>query len=181
MYSPEYLTLKKFSEAVIITLILMFFQGCGDRMPEIGEQAPDFILNDVDGRKVSLNDFKGKLVFLHFWGDWCSECRSEFPVMQTAYEQFGDERKAEILCVNVGQSKYHVEDFKIEYNVTFTMLVDEYAKTAKRYKIKGIPTTFVLSPEGVVLEIYVGWLTERYIFDRIGRGTIYRSNLQTGS
>ncbi len=173
--------MKKISVAGIITLFLMIMMGCGDRMPEIGEQAPDFILNDVHGREVSLNDFKGKLVFLHFWGDWCSECRSEFPVMQTAYEQFGDETQAEIICVNVGQSKYHVEDFRIEFNVTFPMLVDEFAKTAKRYKIKGIPTTFVLSREGVILEVYVGWLTEQYIFDRLGRGTGNKTDGRTGA
>ncbi|MGD9898736.1 MAG: redoxin domain-containing protein [Calditrichaceae bacterium] len=163
--------MKKISVMGIITLILMLMMGCGDRMPEIGEQAPDFILNDVDGKELSLNDFRGKLVFLHFWGDWCSECRSEFPVMQNAYEQFGEKEQSEILCVNVGQSKYHVDDFRAEFNVTFPMLVDEYAKTAKRYKIKGIPTTFVLSGEGVILEIYVGWLTQKYIFDRIGHRT----------
>ncbi len=172
--------MKKISEAGIITLFLMMMMGCGDRMPEIGEQAPDFLLNDVNGREVSLNDYKGKIVLLHFWGDWCSECRSEFPVMQNSYEKFGDMAQAEILCVNVGQSKYHVEDFQIEFNVTFPMLVDEYAKTAKRYKIKGIPTTFVLSREGVILEVYVGWLTEQYIFDRIGRRTENKTASQNG-
>ena len=116
-----------------------------------------------------MSDFRGKLIFLHFWADWCSECRAEFPRIEKAFETLQGDTDFVILSVNAGQSKYHVEDFKEEFHIRFPMLVDEYAKSAKLYNIKGLPTTLIIDPNGNIVDIHVGWITEKYIIEGIQR------------
>ena len=62
--------------------------------------APDFTLPDPDGRKVSLKDFRGKVVFLNFWATWCESCRDEMPSMERLYGEFKG-KGLEIVAVNV--------------------------------------------------------------------------------
>lgn len=151
-----------------ILFLLFVLPGCGTKI-EVGKPAPDFTVTDLQDKPVKLSDYRGKLVFLHFWADWCSECRAEFPRIEHAYEALKNDSEIAIISVNAGQSKYHVEDFKEEFGLTFPMLVDEYAKSAKLYQVEGIPTTFVIDPNGKIADIHVGWITEKYIFDAVER------------
>lgn len=135
--------------------------GCGGKIDK-GSEAPDFSLKNVEGVQVRFAQQRGKLVLLHFWADYCSECRGEFPRMQKAYLKLRG-YNFELLAVNAGQSKLHVEDFKDEYNITFPMLVDEAAAVAKKYQVRALPTNFVISPDGRILDILVGWASEEYL------------------
>ena len=149
-------------------LLVLLLPGCGNKI-EVGKKAPDFTVTDLQGNSVHLSDFRGKLIFLHFWADWCSQCRAEFPRIEKAYEALKNDTSFVILSVNAGQSKYHVEDFKEEFGIQFPMLVDEYARAAKLYNIKGLPTTLIIDPNGTIVDIHVGWITEKYIYDGVRR------------
>jgi len=160
--------MKSFTFLGALFLLLVFLIGCGTKI-EVGKPAPDFTVTDLQDKPVKLSDYRGKLIFLHFWADWCSECRAEFPRIERAYEALKNDTGFVILSVNAGQSKYHVEDFKEEFGLMFPMLVDEYAKSAKLYQVEGIPTTFVIDQNGTIVDIHVGWITEKYIFDAVER------------
>ena len=62
--------------------------------------APDFTLSNPDGKKLSLKDYRGKLVFLNFWATWCESCREEMPAMERLYREFKGQG-FEVLAVNV--------------------------------------------------------------------------------
>lgn len=148
-----------------IFLILMI--GClASAGPKEGDLAPNFTLNDVDGRRHQLAEYGNSVVLLHFWVDYCANCRSEFPKMQHIYQQLKPEG-LEIVAVNVGQSRAHVIEFQDNYDITFPMLMDPDYNVAKIYQAMAFPITFVINREGKIVKRVLGWMDEtqvRYYF-----------------
>src|SRR6266704_1689255 len=83
----------------------------------IGQQAPDFSIKDQSGRVVKLSDYRGKLVFLNFWGTWCQPCVKEMPAMEKMYQTFKD-RKFQMLAVSIDNDWKEVNEFYQEHNLT---------------------------------------------------------------
>jgi peroxiredoxin len=124
----------------------------------VGYLAPDFKLNDLEGREVRLNDQRGRPVMLNFW-TYCDICKEELPYIQSVYEERGSLLPdLVVLAVNVSQPAEQVEEF-VRYNgFTFTFLVDTWATVASDYYIKEIPTTFFIDRNGVIQDVHVGLL-----------------------
>lgn len=116
-----------------------------------GEKAPDFELTDLQGNKVKLSDYKGKGVFLNFWGTWCKPCQREMPYMQKQYEEYR-KQGVEILAVNVGESNVSVSNFAKRYHLTFPIPLDSSREVTKAYGIGPIPTTFLVDKDGTIIE-----------------------------
>lgn len=134
-----------------------------DRVKE-GSIAPNFVLQSVDGERIELKDLKGKGVFLNFWGTWCGPCKQEFPYMANQYEVFKD-RGVEIVAVNVAESKIAVKNFMESYGVNFPIAMDKDRQVTEAYDITPLPTTFLVNPEGRVIKVIKGTMTERQIYD----------------
>jgi peroxiredoxin len=145
--------------------ITIFILGCGQKpdFQEFGNAKP-FELYDTDSVSHTLENYRGKLVLIHFWADWCTHCRQEFPKIQKAYEKLKPQG-FEILAVNAGQSRKHVLEIKISFNLTFPLLVDEEAETAEIYGVTGLPTSFFVDGEGKIREKHIGWLEEEKILE----------------
>ena len=84
---------------------------------------PDFTLPDPEGKKISLKDFKGKLVFLNFWASWCVPCREEMPAMERLYQQYKTKGFV-ILAVNVKDSRRDALAFIKELKLTYPIVLD---------------------------------------------------------
>ncbi|WP_369456880.1 thiol-disulfide oxidoreductase ResA [Bacillus safensis] len=134
-----------------------------DRVKE-GSIAPNFVLQSVDGDRIELKDLKGKGVFLNFWGTWCGPCKQEFPYMANQYEVFKD-RGVEIVAVNVAESKIPVKNFMESYGVNFPVAMDKDRQVTEAYDIGQLPTTLLLNPEGKVIKVIKGTMTERQIYE----------------
>lgn len=134
-----------------------------DRVKE-GSIAPNFVLQSVDGERIELKDLKGKGVFLNFWGTWCGPCKQEFPYMANQYEVFKD-RGVEIVAVNVGESNIAVKNFMGSYGVNFPVAMDKDRQVTEAYDIGQLPTTLLVNPEGKVIKVIKGTMTERQIYD----------------
>jgi peroxiredoxin len=119
--------------------------------------APDFALTDLDGKPHRLSAYRGKIVLLNFWATWCPPCRKELPSMQRAYEKLRGERFA-MLAVDVGEDEETVLPFTLSTGVelTFPILFDKSGETIKAWPVKGLPTTFVIDPEGRIVYRAVG-------------------------
>ena len=109
--------------------------------------APDFDLKDPQGRPQRLADYRGKPVILNFWATWCPPCREEMPSMQRAYEVLAAEGIA-VIAVNVGEDADAIAQFMEEEPVDFPLPMDTDAKVAQRYHTQGLPTTYVVDPQG---------------------------------
>ena len=157
------MTKKTFALMIFILLIMATSVfAMGDRLrvsgggAAIGSPAIDFTLADIFGADKTLSDYKGKVVFLNFWATWCPPCRNEMPHMQSLYDSmFGED--FEMLAVSIDhKTKAEVSQFISQHGYTFPVLVDPRSKVASRYNVTGIPVTFIINKEGIIVDKVVG-------------------------
>jgi peroxiredoxin len=108
---------------------------------------PDFTLPSLDGKKVSLKDFRGKVVFLNFWATWCVPCREEMPAMEKLYQEF-KEKNFVVLAVNVKDRKADAVNFIKELKLSYPVVIDPDAQVGLLYGAWGLPTTYLIGPKG---------------------------------
>ena len=117
--------------------------------------APDFRLENLDGEIVALSDLKGQVVIVNFWATWCPPCRAEMPSMQRTWQRLKGEGVA-MLAVHVGGNTDKIWSFVGEYGIEFPVLIDPNSKVANAWPMQGLPTTFVVSPQGRIVYQAVG-------------------------
>ncbi|UHD18010.1 TlpA family protein disulfide reductase [Thiocapsa bogorovii] len=110
-------------------------------------QAPEFDLQGPAGEPQRLADHRGKPIILNFWATWCPPCRAEMPSMQRAHETLTDEGVS-VIAVNVGEDAETIARFLSETDVDFPIPMDLDSEVVQSYPVKGLPTTFVIDPEG---------------------------------
>lgn len=111
------------------------------------QATPDFTLPGLDGKKVSLKDFRGKIVFLNFWATWCLPCREEMPAMEKLYNEFRA-KKFVVLAVNVKDRKQDAVNFAQELKLSYPIVFDPEGKVGLLYGAWGLPTTYLIGPDG---------------------------------
>ncbi|HZG85535.1 thiol-disulfide oxidoreductase ResA [Paenibacillus sp.] len=129
---------------------------------QAGDQAPDFVLEDLEGNQVQLSDLKGRGVFLNFWGTWCKPCEQEMPYMESQYHRYKN-LGVEILAVNIAESDIAIESFVERHGLTFPVLKDKDQAVTEAYDIIPIPTSFLIDKNGKVLKVITGAMTEKDI------------------
>lgn len=114
---------------------------------EMGEIAPNFELQTLEGDTVELSDLRGERVLLNFWATWCPPCRAEMPDMQ----KFHENTDVKILAVNLIDTESNpdvVPEFLNELGITFPVLLDEASELANEYEIVAYPTSFMIDADG---------------------------------
>lgn len=132
-------------------MLLAGLSGCAGASPaqaHVDSFAPDFELEDLNGARVRLSDFRGQVVVLNFWATWCPPCRVELPTLQRLEERRGDE--IVLLAISQGEDKADVERFVREGGYTFRVLLDPRLIVGNTYGARSIPTTFVIDQDGVI-------------------------------
>jgi peroxiredoxin len=130
--------------------------------------ATDFKLKDLDGKEVSLSDFKGKKVFLNFWASWCPPCKEEMPDIEKLYEETKDSDLV-ILAVNLGETKNTTKSFIDNNKYNFQVLLDSDQSVANQYNITKIPTSYFIDKEGNIVSTVSGGLTIDAMKDYISK------------
>lgn len=124
----------------------------------------DFTLRNLQGKKVSTEDLRGKFVWINFWATWCPPCRGEMPSMQTVWEKFGGEEFV-LLAVDIRESEQTVRSFVENNNYTFPVLLDKEGQVAKSYGVRAIPSNIFVSPEGKIIGQAIGareWENDKF-------------------
>jgi DsbE subfamily thiol:disulfide oxidoreductase len=111
--------------------------------------APDFTLATPDGRKMSLKDYRGKVVFLNFWATWCPSCRTEMPDMDKLYREFKG-KGLEIVAVNVKDKRDDAMGFVKNMKLTYPIMMDPEGEIGLLYGAWGMPATYLIDRKGVV-------------------------------
>ena len=117
--------------------------------------APSFTLADRSGRQVSLEELRGKVVFLNFWATWCGPCREEMPSLARLAGQI-DGQDAVFVAVSVDEGWEAVDGFVGERPMPFTMLLDRDQSVAGAYGTRKFPESYVIGREGQLLYKVVG-------------------------
>lgn len=139
----------------ILVLGLVWGLALAEDVVEKGKPAPNFTLEDLNGNKVSLSDFKGKVVLLNFWAMFCGPCRAEMPSMERLYQEFKNDGLV-VVAVNWGDNKEAVEKFVKIIELTFVVLVDPERETVEKYPSQYIPYSIVIDRGGIVRDIVIG-------------------------
>ena len=128
-------------------------------------KVPNIVLQDQYGKKHNLADYKGKVVVINFWANWCGYCVREMPDFEKVYKEFGSNSKDVIIigiagpksklnANNVDVSKEEITTFLKKKNITYPTLMDETGKTFDDYGVRAFTTTYVINKKGF-LEGYV--------------------------
>lgn len=122
---------------------------------EVGDFAPDFVSEDVNGDKISLSDFRGKKsVLLIFWATWCGYCAKEKDDLKTFTGRYQD--KIKVLAVDSGESRQTIADYIQKENINFLMLLDEQRKIWNQYLVRGTPSHFLIDKDGKIVTMRPG-------------------------
>jgi len=121
--------------------------------------ALDFTLEDINGNKVALSDYKGKTIFLNFWASWCGPCKYEMPFIEQLYLDNKDSDLV-IVTVNLQESKAVVSKFMSEEKFSFPVWLDSKGDVANQYGVSGIPLSLIVDKDFKIVSAHEGYMTD---------------------
>lgn len=153
-----------FLVALLVFPLLLSPAGTGSARAEApgssrvqkGSMAPDFTLKDLNGKPVTLSQFRGKVVVLNFWASWCPHCREEMPSLERLNEVYGSSNFA-LLAVNVeGDGEGAVKSYLAKNPFNFRVLLDSKLTVQDLYGVYELPETLIINKKGQVVEKVLG-------------------------
>jgi cytochrome c biogenesis protein CcmG/thiol:disulfide interchange protein DsbE len=136
------------------------------RSPLLAKPAAPFTVTLFDGKKVALEDLRGKAVFLNFWASWCTPCRDEARDLEAAWQKVKDNDRV-FLGVALQDNDKDSREFLKEFDVTYPNGKDESGKIAVDYGTWGIPESFFIDPQGRITYKHVGGIRAALVLTKI--------------
>lgn len=133
--------------------------GDADRLPnpQQGFPAPGFELETLTGETTSLADYRGQVVIVNLWASWCGPCRAEMPALERVYTDLKAEGLV-VLGVNstAQDTEADARSFTSEYALTFPILLDRDDIVSQTYRLRSLPSTFIVDRHGVIDAVLIG-------------------------
>jgi peroxiredoxin len=120
-----------------------------------GGRAPSFKVRNLQGEAISLEDLRGRVVFLNFWTTDCPPCAAEMPDLERVAKTFAG-RKFDMMAVSLDLNSDDVARFYRERNLTMPAYIDPHKRVAVKYNVRATPESFIIDPNGNVAKYYVG-------------------------
>lgn len=136
----------------------------------MGQAAPDFVLNDMDGKPLRLSDFKGKPIFLNFFASWCQNCRAEMPDVQATWEA-NKNKGLIVLEVNLTNQDLvsDVAAFVKEFGLTMPVGLDEKGSVTSLYHVGPIPASYFINRQGILSAVQIGAMSRQMMEQRVAK------------
>ncbi len=152
--------MKFLSKCFLLAVLLapLGFMGCSNDLPgvPVSGVAPDFVLPDLSGKQVRLSELRGSVVLLNFWATWCPPCREEVPSLTRLQQLMAGTRFALVtIAVDEGGAAA-VERFFNRTGQRLPTVLDSSGESVRLYGVTGIPETFVIDKQGMVVKKFIG-------------------------
>ncbi|MCK4801559.1 MAG: TlpA family protein disulfide reductase [Anaerolineales bacterium] len=126
---------------------------------EINQPAPELTLFDLDGKEVSLTDYKGEVILVNNWATWCPPCRLEMPEFQVYFENHQDQG-FQVIAIEAGQPENEVRTFVEQLELDFVILLDPENKSLVTFQNSSLPNSFVIDRKGNLRLAWLGAINE---------------------
>ena len=120
-----------------------------------GQPAPGFTLTDVSGQRLSLSEYRGKVVILDFWATWCAPCKEEIPYFVDMQNRLGP-RGLQILGISMDDDERPVRAFQQQFKMNYPVAVGTTQLAEQYGGVLGLPITFVIDPQGRIVSRHIG-------------------------
>ncbi len=141
MIKPGYL--------LIVAVLLLLLSGsliAATELKPYSGVTPALSLDNLKGKPVDLENYKGKVTIVQFWATYCTPCRIEMPSMNRLMTRMGDD--FDILAVNMGETTDEVQQFVDEVKPEFTILMDTDGSALQSWKVFAAPASFIIDAKG---------------------------------
>lgn len=137
--------------ALVVIAAVVGFQLANQNMTQpTSGPAPDFELTTFEGETFRLSDLRGQVVVLNFWASWCVPCRDEAPILQGLWERYRD-RQVVLVGVAYADTERDALEFIDEFGITYLNGPDLGTRISEKYRITGVPETFVVDQSGEIV------------------------------
>ncbi len=147
-------------------LSLTSLSGPSGPAPKVGEPAPEFEIELLDGSEVRLSDYRGRVVWVNFWATWCPPCRREMPEMEELAAQYTDAGLT-VIGVNLREKQEDVAAYVDRLGLTFDIGLDRDGSAAAEYRVGGLPTHFFIDEHGVLQAAQYGPMDREIMEERL--------------
>lgn len=143
--------------ALLITGAAGCSEGARDGAATVGGPAPEYAAVTLTGDTLALADLRGEAVLLNVWATWCPPCREEMPGLQALHEEYADEGLRVVgVSIDARNATAEVERFLEQNDISFTILLDPEDRITRRFRLAGVPETFLLDREGRIRQRWIG-------------------------
>lgn len=128
----------------------------GGKHPLVGNPAPGFEVDSMNGQgKVSIDKWKGKVVYVDFWATWCEPCKKSFPKIQELYTKY--KGQVEVVGISEDDENTGIKEFGEQFGAKFPLGWDKGKEIAAKWQPKSMPASFVVDKQGVVRFVHLGY------------------------
>jgi len=132
----------------------------------VNRPAEDFTLPLFSGGNINLSSLRGKPVVINFWASWCPPCREEAPILEEVWRRY-DDKGVTIIGVDIQDTEADARAYIEEFGITYPNGPDIGGKITIDYGVSGIPVTFFVNREGLIVSRWVGAINEGILVSRI--------------
>lgn len=128
--------------------------------PVAGEVPPlpaaDFTIKSLSGKNIKLSELRGQVVLLNFWATWCTPCKEELPYFNHLYAKYKSVG-LKVLAINIDKVRSKAVRMSSALGLTFPVLLDPAGKVSGLYRIRSMPTTYIVARDGTIRHIHWGF------------------------
>ncbi|MBN1135686.1 MAG: TlpA family protein disulfide reductase [Anaerolineae bacterium] len=143
---------------ILVLALLGYGLTATHASPQVGSPAPEVRLTAFDGTSISLADQRDQVVVINFFASWCSPCREEAAGVQQAWSDYR-RRGVQFYGIAYKDAASPAQAFLDEFGVTYPAAIDPGSRTARAYGITGVPETFVIDQQGLLVRHFPGPVT----------------------
>lgn len=131
----------------------------GSTGAKVGQKLPEATFEVLESDQQVVLPVKGKYTIINLWATWCPPCQEEMPEIQKFYEKYKSDDSIAFYSINLDESNQEIKSFFRKYKLSFPVLIDHDEKSLEMLSTDGIPTTVIVSPDGIVKFRRVGSIT----------------------